>query len=1161
MPQDHKVYLPPGGKMGELIRSMDWSGTPLGPIEKWPQSLQTALSICLHSQFPILLWWGPEMVMLYNDAYRPILGSTKHPQSLGQRGRECWPEIWDIIGPMLEGVLERGEATWSDDQMLPLDRYGFTEECYFTFSYSPIQEETGGVGGIFTAVTETTRRVLGERRLKTLRDLASRTGEGKNVREAGEIALGTLSSNSADVPFALEYLLSDGGEEIHFVGSTNIDPTSFGIPTALVLNTIEDGLIQKAFAESVQTGKPVVLTDLNKYFDALPGGPWLEPTHTAVVLPLTRPSLETPYGLLVCGVSPRRMLDSDYLSFFRLVAEHSATAMANAMVFQEEKRRAEALAEIDRAKTLFFSNVSHEFRTPLTLMLGLTEDALSSPGHALDGKRLETVHRNQLRLLKLVNSLLDFSRIEGGRIEAIYEPVDLASLTTDLASMFRSAIEGGGLSLIVDCPQLGEPVYVDRDMWERIVMNLISNAFKFTFEGEIGVTLRAVDGKVELAVRDTGIGISEKELPRLFERFHRIKDVHSRTHEGTGIGLALVQELVKLHGGSIDVSSMPGQGSTFKVHIPFGRKHLPDDLIGVRGMKSSTSILTKPFIDEALSWIPREVEHDGGNQRVIPADELPGTLQGPELERSSYRLLVADDNADMREYLKDLLSTQWKVSTHPDGASALKASLDNPPDLVLADVMMPGLDGFELLRQLRTQFTTREIPVVLLSARAGEESRIEGLRAGANDYLVKPFSSRELIARIAAQLEIARIRRETEQSLRELADDLEEKVRQRTLELEQANRAKDQFLANMSHEIRTPMSGVLGMTEILLHQDLPAKVQEDLAIVRSSAESVMTLINDLFDLSRINQGKFDFHPEEFDLRAMVRDAIGPFEFQAHSKDLDFSVSIDESVPSQILCDQNRLGQVIKNLLSNAIKFTERGFVRVHVEAEKNDEDTLRLNFTVADSGLGIPRNKQKDVFSAFTQLDPSYSKKFAGMGLGLAISKSLVEGMGGEISVESTRGRGATFRFSITCGIVNEDKESKAPGIALKDLPPMTILIAEDNAVNRLFLRRALVTAGNKVGEAENGRHALEKLNDTQFDLVLMDIQMPEMDGLEAMQRIRSGKHGRADIPIIALTAYAMMGDREKFLENGMDGYVTKPVDFGELARTIAEICGLTSSS
>jgi PAS domain S-box-containing protein len=401
-------------------------------------------------------------------------------------------------------------------------------------------------------------------------------------------------------------------------------------------------------------------------------------------------------------------------------------------------------------------------------------------------------------------------------------------------------------------------------------------------------------------------------------------------------------------------------------------------------------------------------------------------------------------------------------------------------------------------------------------------------------------------------------RKAAEKALHVLASELEQRVQKRTAELERANRAKDEFLANMSHEIRTPMAGVLGLTEILLHQDLPEKVRDDLEMISGSADSVMTLINDLFDLSRISQGKFDFHPTEFDLRSLIRDAVGPFEFQARSKDLDFIVSMDERVPTQILCDRDRLGQVIKNLVSNAIKFTDQGFVKIAIKAEEQDADTLRLFVSVSDSGIGIPKSKQEDIFSAFTQLDPSYSKQFAGMGLGLAISKSLVEGMGGEVSVESTKGNGATFRFYVTCGIATEEPALTAPSIALSDLPPMTILLVEDNAVNRLFLRRALVTAGHKVGEAEDGKHALAKLGETPFDLVLMDIQMPEMDGVEATRLIRSGKYGRADIPIIALTAYAMKGDREKFLENGMDGYVTKPVDFGELARVIAEVCGVT---
>ncbi|MFP4516232.1 MAG: response regulator, partial [Desulfovibrionales bacterium] len=390
-----------------------------------------------------------------------------------------------------------------------------------------------------------------------------------------------------------------------------------------------------------------------------------------------------------------------------------------------------------------------------------------------------------------------------------------------------------------------------------------------------------------------------------------------------------------------------------------------------------------------------------------------------------------------------------------------------------------------------------------------------------------------------------------------LTNELEHRVNERTKELEQANRAKDEFLANMSHEIRTPMAGVLGLTEILLHQALPADVEADLKMIRSSAKSVLTLLNDMFDLSRINQGKFDFHPTEFELRSMVDKAIGPFRYQAKAKDLDFAISLDENIPNQILCDKDRLAQVLKNLVSNAIKFTKQGFVHVEMKAEALDDDTLRLAVSVSDSGIGIPQGKQKDIFNAFTQLDSSYSKNFAGMGLGLAISKSLVQGMGGEISVDSIEGEGSTFSFFVTCGWASQEEISAVEKMSLSTLPPMTVLLVEDNPVNRLFLRRALVTAGHKVGEAKDGKHALAKLVGSPYDLILMDIQMPVMDGIEATRQIRSGGYGREDIPIIALTAYAMKGDREKFLAEGMNGYVTKPVDFGELARTIAETCAL----
>ncbi len=427
-------------------------------------------------------------------------------------------------------------------------------------------------------------------------------------------------------------------------------------------------------------------------------------------------------------------------------------SVSSAALYEEQRKRAEVLAEIDRAKTAFFSNVSHEFRTPLTLMLGPAEDALARVDDLSieERERWSLVHRNALRLSKLVNTLLDFSRIEAGRIEASYEPTDLGAFTAELASMFRSAIERAGLQLRLDLPQLDEPAYIDREMWEKIVLNLLSNALKFTFDGEIGVSLRMQEEDFEIVVRDTGIGIVPEELPRVFERFHRIKGARGRTQEGTGIGLALVAELVKLHGGRVRAQSAEARGSSFTIHLPRGHRHLPSDRMGASRSLSSTLTGVAPFVEEALRWSSPRAE------AIVPGSQgVPGVAA---VGRRA-RIVLADDNADMREYLARLLRERWEVEAVADGESALAAIRRSAPDLVLADVMMPGLDGFALLHAIRSDTALRLVPVILLSARAGEEATAEGLSAGANDYIVKPFSAGDLLVRVASQAR--RVRRQS----------------------------------------------------------------------------------------------------------------------------------------------------------------------------------------------------------------------------------------------------------------------------------------------------------------------------------------------------------------------------------------------------------------
>nr|WP_236519021.1 ATP-binding protein [Sandaracinus amylolyticus] len=718
------------------MRAVDWSRTPLGPVERWPQSLRTSVSTCLSSRFPILLWWGPELVKLYNDAYADIVGD-KHPRALGRPGREVWPEIWHIIGPMLASVVERGEATWSEDEMLPMNRHGFVEETYFTFSYSPIRDESGGIGGIFTAVQETTAKVLGERRLRTLRSLANVAGTGTTPADACERAARALASAPADVPFALFYLSAPDGRSARLAAKLGIDVAAEEI-------SLDDGAAPWPLARAARTGLTVVEGDALRGVGPLPGGPWPEPATCVVVLPLATPGGAGPQGFVVAGCSPRIALDERYRAFFSLLADHVATALDHARATEAARRRAEELAELDRLKTAFFSNASHELRTPLTLILAPLEDALRAPAGRLEGDSLASVHRNALRLLRLVNSLLDFARIEAGRARASFEPHDLAQLTSDLASAFRGAIERGGLALEVDCPTLSTPVWVDADLWEKIVLNLLSNAFKFTFEGRIGVRLRERGEHVVLEVSDTGGGIPPHELPQLFQRFHRVQGTRSRTHEGTGIGLALVHELVHLHGGTIGVESTLGRGTTFTITLRTGNAHLPSDRVASRSALQSTRIGARPFVEEAERWLP-------------DAEEAPKPEARPDGTRA--RVLVADDNADMRAYLARLLSPCFDVVTVEDGSRALEVMRVAPPDVLVSDVMMPGVDGLDLVRAVRGDPALAALPVILLSARAGEESRVDGMGSGADDYVVKPFSGRELVARVRAHVELGRTRR------------------------------------------------------------------------------------------------------------------------------------------------------------------------------------------------------------------------------------------------------------------------------------------------------------------------------------------------------------------------------------------------------------------
>ncbi len=743
--------------MGERIRQFNWGATSIGPVETWPQNLRTCIRIMLTSRQPIWIGWGKELLKFYNDPYQSIVGG-KHPWALGRPASVVWKDIWREIGPMLKTVMEKDEGTYVESQLLIMERNGYAEETYYTFSYTAIPGDDGKPAGMICANTDDTDRIISERQLRTLSQLGKTLNDCKTDHEIIDKTITTLKDNPYDFPFALFYTINEN-DTLALVNHTELGDAISSVPHAI--NLQEKNEIAALIIDAAEQKQLQVFEGLRKKLGDMPQGAWNISPDAAIILPVIKSNAANPYGYLVVGINPFRLLTEEYKSFFSLVTDQVAKSFTKIHALEEERKRSEALAEIDKAKTKFFSNISHEFRTPLTLLLGPVSDILQDAETSEENKeRLQVVYRNALRMQKLVNTLLDFSKIEAGRLDAKFAKTDICKITSGLASTFRAAIEKAGMQLKVDCETIDGDVYIDIDMWEKIVLNLISNAFKYSKKGTITVSIKRKQNQAIFSVSDEGIGIPADQLEKIFDRFHRVESIDGRSEEGTGIGLSLVRELVGLHKGSISVKSEPGIGSSFSVAIPVGSNHLDISSIVNYSAHVTPTNYTAAFVEESLKWLPDNLQAE---DNVQSAENIEA-----EKKHSKYTVLLADDNADMRTYVQRLLSKQFNVVTASNGEEAFAKIKAYEPDLVLTDVMMPVLNGFELLYKIRSNKLLTNIPVIFLSARAGEEAKVEGLEAGADDYMVKPFTARELLARVDGNIRIAKSRMAAEQNLQNI---------------------------------------------------------------------------------------------------------------------------------------------------------------------------------------------------------------------------------------------------------------------------------------------------------------------------------------------------------------------------------------------------------
>ncbi|MBD1913964.1 MULTISPECIES: ATP-binding protein [unclassified Leptolyngbya] len=676
----------------------------------------------------------------------------------------------------------------------------------------------------------------------------------------------------------------------------------------------------------------------------------------------------------------------------------------------------ERLKELDVLKTQFFTNVSHELRTPLALILGPLETLLSRSDLPSEQRQsLDIVERNARLLLKQVNDLLDVSKLEANKMAVTYVPVDLAHLVRLTAANFDGIAQEKQITFIVDVPE-SLPLQLDAAKTQRICLNLLSNAFKFTPQGgTIRCRLRVQSVEADnseplpravLSVQDSGCGVPVELRETIFERFSQGEGGTTRRFGGTGLGLAITREFVTLQGGTITVGDAPDGGAQFTVELP----------IHALSGEETTSPYVVSSSDDIANLIVEEL------RTINPAGQ-----SGPVQPEGKPLVLVVEDNPEMNQFITSTLASDYRTATASNGKDGLEQAIALQPDLILSDVMMPYLSGDQFIHQLRTYPELDTIPVVMLTAKSDVDLRIELLRWGAQDYLMKPFSVEELRVRIGNLIAINRVRDRLQRELASQSHDLEalvEEVSQRrqelqiavntlqvqTQKLEQANRLKEEFLGLVSHELRTPLNSILGWSQALRSRKFDATVTERaLETIERNARLQTQLIDNLLDISRLLRGEIALNCSPVSLPVVLTQVLETIQPVAASKSIHLESQIPDAI-APIPGDPDRLREVFEHLLANAVKFTPQdGSVKVALK-----QNSSNICLQISDTGLGIRPEALPYIFECFRQADASNTRSHGGLGLGLAIARQLVELHGGSIQAESPgEGKGAIFTVTL----------------------------------------------------------------------------------------------------------------------------------------------------